>query len=634
MDKNHKKILQDVLSFAMPPPTLSGAEWAETYRFLSSESSAISGRWSNEQVPYLVDILNAATNPKVKEIIFQAGSQCAKSELILNVIGRAIHIDPSPILVVQPNDDLAEAFSKQRVAPMISDTPVLKSRVSEVKSRNSSNTIYSKSFPNGFLSIVTANSPTALAMRACRYALLDEVDRFPRSSGSEGDPIKLVTARQTTFEHNKKLIAVSTPLTQTTSRIVRLLKAPTSKKFLHVLQCEKCKEWFELSMAMLIIPDKEPKNAYFKCACGHTIREVDRIRMIKKSKWICLDPEKEDYRHGYELSGLHTLFRSTQTVVKNYLEDRLSTESLQVFTNTILGKPFEDRGEGSVEVSTLLMRKEQYKAEAPKGVLCITGAIDLGKGRADIEFIGWGEGRESWCLGYYKIFGEHESLDFWRRIEEFLHKKFTHELGFQMGVDGITIDSGFSTQEVYNFVHTVKCPRLYAIKGKSGTGRAIVSSPTHYRIGRDERGIRLFTVGVDEGKTFSYECLSILDPEKPGFCHFPNYESYNDSYFEALTCERVKISYRFGVPYKEWIRPKGRDNEPLDLRVYNLAALGILNPSWDGLKRRIEKMERLYKLGQKIEDFDDNNQGKNEEKEPRPKKVRKNGSSFVNSWKE
>lgn len=47
--------------------------------------------------------------------------------------------------------------------------------------------------------IVGANSATGLASRPIKVLLADEVDRYPGSAGTEGDPLSLAQKRQTTF---------------------------------------------------------------------------------------------------------------------------------------------------------------------------------------------------------------------------------------------------------------------------------------------------------------------------------------------------------------------------------------------------------------------------------------------------
>lgn len=124
---------------------------------------------------------------------------------------------PAPILVMQPTLDMGQTFSKDRLAPMIRDTPVLRGLV-DVKSRYAGNTILKKNFPGGHITIVGANSATGLASRPIKVLLADEVDRYPGSAGTEGDPLSLAQKRQTTF-WDKKTVMVSTPVIKGHSRI-------------------------------------------------------------------------------------------------------------------------------------------------------------------------------------------------------------------------------------------------------------------------------------------------------------------------------------------------------------------------------------------------------------------------------
>jgi phage terminase large subunit GpA-like protein len=82
-----------------------------------------------------------------------------------------------------------------------------------------------------------------------------------------------------------------------------------------------------------------------------------------------------------------------------------------------------------------------------------------------------------------------------------------------------------------------------------------------------------------------------MDEEKAGYCHFPldtrDYErGYDEKYFEGLTSE-VKVTKMVkGRPQTEWKLKTGMRNEPLDIRVYNMAAIEIMNPNFEVLKKR------------------------------------------------
>lgn len=100
----------------MPPADLTVSEWAEQNRVLSRENSAEAGPWRNQRTPYLVDIMDAFTDPKIDKLTLVASSQVGKSEMELNIIGYIIDQDPGSILYIHPNIDDAKKFSRLRVA--------------------------------------------------------------------------------------------------------------------------------------------------------------------------------------------------------------------------------------------------------------------------------------------------------------------------------------------------------------------------------------------------------------------------------------------------------------------------------------------------------------------------------------
>ena len=151
------------LSNYKPPEPLTVSQWAERYRVLSRESAAEAGPWRNARTPYLVDIMDAFNDPRIREISVVAPSQVGKSEAQLNAIGYIIDQDPASTIYIQPNLDDAKKFSRTRIAPMLRDSPRLRDKVSEVRSRDSGNTVLQKSFPGGMLTIVGSQSPSARA---------------------------------------------------------------------------------------------------------------------------------------------------------------------------------------------------------------------------------------------------------------------------------------------------------------------------------------------------------------------------------------------------------------------------------------------------------------------------------------
>lgn len=136
-----------------------------------------------------------------------------------NVIGRFAHLDPFLIMMIQPTIEMAQDYSKTRISPMLRDTGVLSRLFYNVKdedgsgaakTRDENNTILSKNFPGGRLIMCGTNSLAGLALRPVRVLLVGEVDRFPDSAETEGDPVDLAAKRMMTF-WNRIMGLFSTP---------------------------------------------------------------------------------------------------------------------------------------------------------------------------------------------------------------------------------------------------------------------------------------------------------------------------------------------------------------------------------------------------------------------------------------
>lgn len=210
-NKQSEELLTRCLKVLKPPPNLTLSQWADRYRMLSPEASAEPGRWKTEKAPYQREIMDAIGDHHCKKVVIMSAAQIGKTDaFILNTIGYYMDYSPAPIMTMQPTLDMGQTFSKDRLAPMLRDTPVLQDKV-DTKSRYAGNTILKKNFPGGHVTIVGANSASSLASRPIKVLLADEVDRYPASAGTEGDPLLLAEKRQTTF-WDKKTVIVSTPV--------------------------------------------------------------------------------------------------------------------------------------------------------------------------------------------------------------------------------------------------------------------------------------------------------------------------------------------------------------------------------------------------------------------------------------
>ena len=75
------------------------SEWADQNRVLSSETSASPGKWVTYS--FQKEMMDAFSDPLVEQVVIMSGSQLGKTEILLNVLGYHIDLDPSPIMAVE-----------------------------------------------------------------------------------------------------------------------------------------------------------------------------------------------------------------------------------------------------------------------------------------------------------------------------------------------------------------------------------------------------------------------------------------------------------------------------------------------------------------------------------------------------
>lgn len=533
-----------------------------------------------------------------------SGAQLGKSEAILNIIGYHVAHDPSPILMMQPTVEMAQSFSKDRItAGLLKSTPCLRDKVKEPRTKDSNNSVLHKVFPGGALSMVGANSAAGLASRPIRVVLCDEVDRYPVSAGTEGDPIMLAKKRTATF-WNRKIIMVSTPTTKGASRIESAFEISDQRRY--YVPCQHCGHEQTLRWANVKWDSGDPLSAKYTCEeCGSLWDDVNRAKSIRAGKWVASKPFNGVA--GFAISGIYSPWTPLSDGVRDFLEARKQPATLRVWTNTYLGETWEDEGE-RIDDYALYERREEYGIPLPEDVLILTCGIDVQDDRLEAEVVGWGLDEESWNIEYRVFYGDPSAPQVWRDLDGLLSQTYEHESGEILQIMASCIDSGgHYTQSVYKYAAAREGRRVFAIKGIGGTGKPIVGKPSRNNIGK----IRLFPVGVDTAKHLLFSRLNIKQ-EGAGYCHFPM--ERDEEYFKQLTAEKISTRYHKGFARQEFVKTRQR-NEALDVRVYAMAAFALLNVNLQSLARKFR-----------------NPASKQEPSKTNMPIRQKNVTSFVNRW--
>ena len=575
-------------SQARQPPRLTLSQWAEAHLMLSAEDASEPGKYSASRAPYQRGILDAISDPMRDEVVVMSSAQVGKTLILKAALGYYIDQDPAPILVVQPTIEMSETFSKDRFAPMVRDTPALRGKIADPRSRDSGNTILHKRFPGGHLTLVGANAPAGLASRPIRVVLCDEVDRYPASAGTEGDPVSLAKARTKTF-HNRKLVLMSTPGDEATSRIAPAFEASDQRHYL--VPCHSCAHLQRMRWAQVRWADGDPQTAHYECEqCSAAWTDGQRIEALQSGVWVATYPDRRVA--GFHLSEFYSPFRMLSQIVAEFLAAKISPETLKTWTNTSLGEVWRDAGGDRRQPELLARRREPYDCsdsqDVPQGVVWISAGVDTQDDRLECEMVGWGIGEESWGLDHVVIDGNPDAPEVWARLEDQLARMFVREDGARLPVSIMLIDSGgHHTQRVYDFAR--KNRRARACVGRSGQ-RAEVTRPSKSSGGK----MTPWVIGVDQIKAQLLQSRLLVETPGPRYCHFP--DTYSDTWFEQLCAEVAVTKYKHGVPYVVWDAGRRR-NEALDCRVLAMAGVRMERPNFEALASRLETEAQMRKQG-------------------------------------
>lgn len=607
---------QDIIK---PKPLITVSEWADHNRYLSPEDSkkALLGdsKWSHDGFEYLIGFQDAFNEPLVKRITIIKSGQTGFTQAMLNQIGWAITNAPGPMLVLYPIEGSAKKFVKRKFDPMIRDTPSLTNRISDATKKDGTNSTFEKTFPGGFISILSAMSVNNLAQQSIMYLFVDELDRIARTAGQEGDTIDIVRKRLQGFLEVSKEVNISTPTLSSTSRIAADYELSNKQKY--YLPCTHCGQYQYLKFAQLKGWRKSkgiytPEETYYECEhCKKELYEKDKYVMMKYGKWIAEKPEVINH-YGFWINELYSTLSTWQYVIEQFIPAKENPFKLQVFVNTVLGETFDDNTT-EIPESALMARAEQYNSQKlPEGILLLTSAVDFQKDRAECTVIGWGLNEEMWIVEHQIFYGDPElpydptaDNNLYLRLEQYLDNRFEHDTGIHLRIRAVGLDTGYATTSVQKFIKLMNRKGknwIFALQGDKGQeGAPIINRGSV----NNKLRVKQFTVGTATAKSIIFSRLSI-DEYGPGYIHFPN--TLDDEWFRQLTSEKRVPHYEKGILVRhKWVKIRAR-NEVLDIMVYNLAALEYLNVNLNAVHRNFHaKLERIKEEKKIKQGTDENN---------------------------
>jgi phage terminase large subunit GpA-like protein len=569
------------------PPRRSVSEWADAQRILGAEEGPRPGPWRTSVTPYLAAPMAAMSlHHPARRVAILAGAQSAKTQALLNFVGQIMAETPTTVLWVLPSIDEAKNFNRDKLQPLIENTPAVRRNVMDEISRDETgSTIMRKKFPGGVLELTGANSSKGLQSRTRRVIIMDEVAEFPAEAGSRGDPVGQAEARTIAHTGEEKIVLVSTPGLEDGDpgpngrcRITQEWEAGSRGKFL--LACPHCDTRQEPQIEQLRWTAGEPDTARWFCeSCGVETGEPQFRAALAAGDYEHERPELEASRPSYRWNCLHSPFLDFATVARKAEEAQADPGKAKTFAQQWLARAYRP----AVDVpkpDVLHQRRESRPGgRIPPGVLYLMGATDVQANRLEWAVYGFDRGMGQYAIDGGIIIGDTNLPGVWDEHDALLDRTWPDAWGRDVQPTCWGLDSGFRTQAVYRYVRrhsSRRTPRAMALDGRPRWGLPAIGSARKQDVdfeGRKIGEVELWPVGTWDLKSEVATALKLTEtgPQNgawpPGAMRF--HADLDIAFFQSLTAEACIASVRGGRQTTEW-RKLG-PNEQFDLAVYTRA---------------------------------------------------------------
>jgi len=639
------------VNFQWPKPAISVMRkrkrvrpsiWTEQHRVVTM--SSIPGQWRNDVAPYLAGIIDVAFVKKTRKVIVCKAPQTGMTECGINAVCYAIDRAPGPTLFVFPDRDMARENAMDRIAPAIKESPIVAEYLTGDADDVSANRINLIHMP---IYMAWAHSASKLANKPIMYLVLDEVDKYPATSGKkETSPILLAEARVTTYPDDHKVFMFSSPTTED-GNVWRAMTEEAQVVGRYEARCIHCRHEAPMEIEDIKIPENERDPgkvksellARYVCKhCGGEWNDQERNRAVLGGKWVAwhidVDPDTGEWEwsrdelgrelrryvldEGVEKVGFHlpswlSRFVSMSTVMASFLTAQGDKTTLKDFNNKHCAVPWRHMVADRPDEAILSLQDDRPRSLVPGGgkVAALVAGIDT----QDNGFY-----YTIWAVGWAVSSGGVPTSDFWLVREGFVltfedlsqvlwGTTYRDASGVQYPVQLTLQDSGgHRTGDVYMFC--AGNPGIMAAKGERTMAQRYSFTDLEFLPGTRKRlpgAPKLVRINTTLYKDALDAKLRIV-PGDPGGVHLYNggdgkQNSLAD--FAAQMCAEVKDEQ---TGY--WAQVASRANHYWDCAVLALCAADVLRvSSWQkpperkqapAARKEQKKAENPYTGGRKL----------------------------------
>lgn len=587
------------------------SEWAEEKRFLPKELSPRPGFWDNSWNPHFIEIMDCLGDDSyIQELWLMKSAQIGATTAAENWIGYTIDESPTSFMYLTADDGLAETAMTLKVDALINHcglSHLIKANTPNTK--RSGNTKLTKEFPGGFIKAVGANAPGKLRAISVQRFYADELDGMPDRVGDEGDPVKLAEKRTNAYGRRRKKFFTSTPTIKQTSKISAGYE--TGDKRQRFVPCPHCNH-----MQTLVMKGKhedgrvyglyfeidsggrlKPETVVYVCMeCGGFMKEHHKPQMFLRAEWRPTALAKNKFTRSYHINALYSPITMFSWIdIANEFVDCFNIkngrvkdiEKYQVFQNTILGIPWEERGEAPSYERVIAHRRGIYRRneipnhyalqETGSNILMLTMTADVHKERIDVEVLGWCKDGRSYSIDWRHLEGDTDNLQgsAWVDLRELIENtEWVSDDDRRYRVMLTLVDAGYRTDSVKKFCEEYACG-VIPIFGRD-TIRKTSSTRNFYFHEKTYAADVNVTLYKDRLAAWLRSDWNDGELQPMGYPNYP--EDYGDDYFREYEAEHkvVQKHSKTGQVYGySWEKLPNKDNHAWDCRVYNMAALDM-----------------------------------------------------------
>ncbi len=292
-----------------------------------------------------------------------------------------------------------------------------------------------------------------------------------------------------------------------------------------------------------------------------------------ESKWVDGEwqvgggPKGRVRKVGYHLNSIYSPWLTFGDVAAEFLNSKDFPEKLRNFINSWLGEPWRDKASSLKSDVVLEKQADNERGQVPEDALMLTAGVDVQLDHFWWEIRAWGEKITSWLVDYGRC-------ETWTELEEVLvNRRYRNALDQEFIVSLALIDSGFRTDEVYEF-----CSYFPDVaKPSKGASTRLTAPFTISKIDKSGyQGLNLYNIDTHYFKDFIAGRLQ-KEPGEPGA--WMVFRDCPREYAEQITSEQKVVSQnrKTGRVTEEWVPVSSQaQNHLLDCAVGSAAAAEIM----------------------------------------------------------